>query len=114
MRRNGFCRARFPRRCIASYSPSSKRRFPLFLRESMTPREMHFRHGFYCGLADRLLGGSEYAARRPSTPEALTLDRYLADVTEIQAKLVAAGHYVADEDPIEREYPGFSEKLRRC
>lgn len=77
----------------------------------MTRSEMHFRHGFYCGLADRLLGGANYAALRPDRPEDLTMEKYLADVGEIQAKLVAGGHYLPDEDPIEREYPGFSAKL---
>jgi hypothetical protein len=72
---------------------------------------MHFRHGFYCGLADRLLGGCNFAKRRPLSPDALTIEQYLTDVGEIQAKLVAAGHYDADEDPLEREYPGFSARL---
>jgi hypothetical protein len=78
----------------------------------MSRREMHFRHGFYCGLADRLLGTFEYAMRRPSSPEALTIEQYLSDVQEIQGKLVAAGHYGPDEDPLEREYPGFSARLQ--
>jgi hypothetical protein len=74
----------------------------------MSRDEMLLRHGFYCGMADRVLGDVSYGARWFGRAHELTEAAYMQTATEIQARLVAAGAIGPDEDPFMTAHPEFA------
>lgn len=67
----------------------------------MDRTEMLIRHGYYAGLAWKLLGDDSHARRWMRRGEEITFEAYQRVAHEIQERLIAAGHIAPDEDPYE-------------
>lgn len=63
---------------------------------------MLLRAGYYAGIAGRLLGDNSYAKEWHGRADELTEAEYILMTSEIQSRLVDAGHIAVDEDPFER------------
>jgi hypothetical protein len=62
---------------------------------------MVLRHGYYSGLAIRMLDDKSYAWRWCGRAQELTEEDYRRETSEICERLVARGIIRADEDPWE-------------
>jgi hypothetical protein len=65
----------------------------------MNRDQMLLRHGYYCGLAERLLRDESYTKRWLGRAHHLTENQYLEEIQEIEHQLVEHGFIQSDQDP---------------